>query len=249
MRHRCAVGLHEQVVDEVDTQVDVLQPRELVDLRGLGVSGAEQVHGIEAVPAARELGTQVGREDLLPTVVTLERREVSCPDEPLRPVVEARTRVGAREPLHERPGGACQAADPGGEQVGSVRVVAGEELVASFAGKGHLHVRCGELRDKVGRERGRVRERLVERLCERGQEERRVSAQHELAVLRSVALRNATCVRELVERTFLETDRECPQRFGALLCRERRKERRVDAPGKEDADGHVADQVRAHGIA
>ena len=45
-----------------------------------------------------------------------------------------------------------------------------------------------ELRDEVGRQRGRVGERLVERVGERGEEQRGVGTEHELAVLGPVAL-------------------------------------------------------------
>ena len=105
------------------------------------------------------------------------------PDETLRAVVEARPRVdvgsrstiGRNEP--RRPPNRC------GEQVGRIRVVAAEELVAALAGERDLHVLGRELRDEVRRQRGRVGERLVERVRERRKEQRRVGLQNELAML------------------------------------------------------------------
>ena len=111
-------------------------------------------------------------------------------DEALRPVVEARPRRRARQPLDERPQEARRPPDALGEQVGRVRVVAAEELVAALAGERDLHVLGRELRDEVGRKRRRVGERLVEGLGEGGEQERRVGLEHELAVLGAVALRD-----------------------------------------------------------
>ena len=100
VRHRRAVGLHEQVVDEVDPEVDVLEARELVGALGLRVARAVDVDRVERAASAAQLRAQVRREDLLPAVMALERRQVRGADEPLRLVVEARLRgrasAGAR---------------------------------------------------------------------------------------------------------------------------------------------------------
>ena len=132
--------------------------------------------GSNAERAPGELRAKLGREDLLPAVMPLERGQVCGADEALRLVVEARPRRGCRQPLDER---ACQsrkAADSFGEQVGRVRVVAAEELVAALAGERDLHVARRELRHEVGRQRRRVGERLVERVCQSRQEQRRIGA-------------------------------------------------------------------------
>ena len=105
MRHRGAVGLHQQVVHEVDRPVDVLQPREQLGAVGLGEALAVEVDRVEAVPPAGQLRARVGREDLLPGVVALERRQVRAADEALRLVVEARaarSRSAAARPAAER---------------------------------------------------------------------------------------------------------------------------------------------------
>src|SRR5207244_6878683 len=102
------------------------------------------------------------REDLLPAMVALERRQVRRAYEALGPVVEARLRARARQELDERPREPRRAPDPLREQVGRVGVVAAEELVAALTRERHLHVLGGELRDEVRRERRRVCERLVE---------------------------------------------------------------------------------------
>src|SRR5207248_10486374 len=103
------------------------------------------------------------------------------------------------------------------EQVGRVRVVTAEELVAALAGERDLDVLRRELRDEVRRQRGRVGERLVERLGERRQEKRRVGTEDELPVTSAVPLGDESCVVQLVERSFLEADRERPQRLARLL--------------------------------
>ena len=100
--HRRAVGLHEQVVDEVDAEVDVLQAREQLGTLGLGEAGAVEVDRVEAVAPAGQLGARVGREDLLPGVMALERRQVRPADEALRLVVEARPGARARQALDQR---------------------------------------------------------------------------------------------------------------------------------------------------
>ena len=195
VRHRGAVGLHEQVVDEVDGAVDVLEPREQLGAVRLGERTPVEVERVEAVGPSRQLGAQLGREDLLPAVVSLERREVRRADEALRAVVEARLRARARETLDERRGDARQPADPEREQVGRVRVVAAEELVAALARERDLHVSRRELGDEVRRERRRVGERLVERLGERGEQQRGVGTQHELVVVGRVRARDLARVR------------------------------------------------------
>src|SRR5512133_618664 len=55
VRHRGAVSLDEQVVDEVHAEVDVLQAGELIGALGLEVPVAKNVDGIERRPASGEL--------------------------------------------------------------------------------------------------------------------------------------------------------------------------------------------------
>ena len=61
VRHRRAVGLHEQVVDEVDAEVDVLQAREQLGALGLGEARAQEVDGSNGA-AAGELRARVGEK-------------------------------------------------------------------------------------------------------------------------------------------------------------------------------------------
>ena len=57
--HRRAVGLHEQVVDEVDAEVDVLQPRELVGAcRSRRIARGRRRRGRTRCARPRELGAQ-----------------------------------------------------------------------------------------------------------------------------------------------------------------------------------------------
>src|SRR5207247_1457114 len=133
-----------------------------------------------------------------------ERRQVGSADEALGLVVEARPGGRRRQPLHERAGEASKPADAGREQIGCVRVVTAEELVAALAGERDLHVARRELRDEIRRQRRRIGERLVEGVGEGRQKRGGIRAEHQLAVLRAVTLRNESRVGELVERTLLE---------------------------------------------
>ena len=171
--------------------------------------------------------------------------------EPLRLVVEARparsTRAAAR-----RPAGANGAVQPDalGEQVGRVRVVAAEELVAALARERDLHVLRGELRDEVRRQRRGVGERLVERVGQSRQEQRRVRPEHELAVLRPVALRDEPRVGELVEAALLEADRERAQRLRAPPRRRARRARHESTPPERSTPTGTSDyEMRAHRVA
>ena len=135
VRHARPVGLHEQVVDQVDAEVEVLQPRQLLGALGLGVAGAVDVDRVR--DAARRRAARPGprREDLLPGVVALDRRQVRAAHEALRLVVEAHLLGGARQPLDQRAQERRGPADAGREPVGDVGVVAAEELVAALAGE------------------------------------------------------------------------------------------------------------------
>ena len=75
--HARAVGLHEEVVDEVRPDVDVLQAGERLGAGGLGEAGPPRGRaGRSRRPAPRleQRRPRVGREDLLPAVMALERR-------------------------------------------------------------------------------------------------------------------------------------------------------------------------------
>ena len=130
-----AVGLHQQVVDEVDAEVDVLQAGELVGALGLRVALAVDVERVETLRGALEQRLRASaREDLLPGVVALERRQVRARGRTAWPGSRSSTFArGARQPLDQRPREPAQAADARREQVGDVGVVAAEELVAALA--------------------------------------------------------------------------------------------------------------------
>src|SRR3954451_17759745 len=68
-------------------------------------------------------------------------------------------------------------------------------------------------------------------------------------VIRSVPLRDAPGVVELVERTLLEPDRERAERLACFLRGEWGERRGIDTAGKEHPDRHVADEMRARGVA
>src|SRR5436305_1943704 len=79
---------------------------------------------------SRQLRALVGREDLLPAVMALERRQMSCPREALRLVVEADPARRGGEPLDERPRTRSEPTDALSEEIRDVRVVATEQLVS-----------------------------------------------------------------------------------------------------------------------
>ena len=139
--------------------------------------------------------------------------------------------------------------DPVCEEVGCVRVVAAEELVAAFPRERHLDVLRGQLGDEVRGQCGRVGEGLVERVRESGQQQGRVGPEKQLVMIGSVELGDAPCVPTLVEAALGEADRERMHGLRRLLRGQRRERRGVDAAGEEHADGHVCEQVRAHRVA
>jgi hypothetical protein len=158
VRHRRAVGLHEQVVDEVDAEVDVLQPREQLGALRLRDSARGRRRRVEAAARPGQLARARRREDLLPAVVALERRQVRARDEALRLVVEARLRVelGSRSTSGRA---AARAPTRSASRSADVGVVAAEQLVAALPRQGDLDVGRRQLRDEVGRQRRRVGER------------------------------------------------------------------------------------------
>ena len=167
-RHRRAVGLHEQVVDQVGAEIDVLEARqELVSL-GLRESLPKRRYRVPCGRATCELRALPGGEDLLPAVMPLERRQVRGADEALGPVVEARPPGRGGEALDDRAEERGRPAGPLREQVGRVRVVAAEELVSPLARERDLDVLRGQLCDEVRRQRRRVCEGLVEHVGKRG---------------------------------------------------------------------------------
>jgi hypothetical protein len=163
-------------------------------------------------------------------VVALERRQVSGADEALCPIVEARSPGRGREPLDERAQERRRPAGPLREQIGRVGVVAAEELVAALAGESDLDVLGRKLGDEVGRQRRRVGERLVEGVGKGWEEERGVRAEHELAMLRAVALRHEPRIGQLVEAPLLEADRKRAHGLRCFLSGERGQHRGVDPP-------------------
>ena len=211
---------------------------------GLGVAGAVDVEWIRDPRFVEQLLLGLGREDLLPGMVALDRRQVSAAHEALGLVVEAHLLGGARKQLDQRPEKGRRPAHPGREAIGHVRVVAPEELIATLAGEHDLDGVRGQLRDQVCGERRGVAERLIERLNQAGQQVDRVGAQDQLVMVGAVALRDQPGVVELVEGALLEADGEGAHPVAALPRRHRGERRRVDAAGEKHADGHVRDQVR-----
>src|SRR5205085_5239539 len=82
-----------------------------------------------------------------------------------------------------------------------------------------------------------------------GQEERSVGTKRQLPVPRAVPARDRTRPGELVERRFLESDRERADGLTALLGREGGERTGVDAAREQHADGDVRDEMGEDGIA
>ena len=250
VRHAGAIGLDQEVVDQVDPDIQVLESRQRLGPLRLRIASSVQVERIGAVAAAlEELRAQVRREDLLPGVVALDGRQVRPAHEPLCLVVEAHLPRGARQPLDEgseRPD--CRA-ESRCELVRDVGVVAAEQLVSPLSRQSDLDGAGGKLGDEVRWQGRGVGEWLVEHLHQPRQKLRRVGTHDELVVIRPVPLRHDPGGLELVERLLLEPDRERPDGLGALTRRERGQRGRVDPARQQHADGDVRDQVSAHRVA
>ena len=237
------VGLHQQVVDEVDAEVEVLEAGELLGALGLRVPGPVDVDRVRDPRRAEQLVLGVGREDLLPGVMALHRRQVRAADEPLCLVVEAHLVRGARQPLHQRSQQRRRPTHPRSEPVGDVGVVAAEELVAPLAGEDDLDRVRGQLRHQVGGERRGVAERFVEGLDQAREQVDRVGAKDQLVVVGVVALGDKARQLQLAERLLLEPDREGAHPIAALGRRQGRQGGGVDAPRQQNADRHVRDEM------
>src|SRR3712207_9193992 len=87
--HARAVGLREQVVDEVDARVEVLETGERLGPGRLGVALAPGVERVARPVAAvaKELCLRVWREDILPGVGAPGRRERGAARAALGPVL------------------------------------------------------------------------------------------------------------------------------------------------------------------
>ena len=130
-RHRGTVGLGQQIVDEVEAEVEILQPRqELVALR-LCKPCSVLRQRIERACTPGEFRSHVRREDLLPAVMTLERREAGRAREALRLVVEAGLPRRLRQQVGQRSGGGG-GAPKRREEVGDTYVVTAEEAHRSL---------------------------------------------------------------------------------------------------------------------
>src|SRR5438093_8333622 len=130
-----------------------------------------------------------------------------------------------------------------------VAVVAGEQLVAAVAGQRDLHMLASQLRDEVRRDGRYVGEWLVEGAQKIVEEIEILGADYELVMLGPEPLRYAACVGQLVVGRLPEADGERLDRDADFGGHERDDGGRIDATAQEGAERHVADQVRADGIA
>src|SRR5947209_144145 len=91
VEHADAIGLHEEVVGQVDANIDVLEPGEQGCVARLGEAGPPRRQGIRG-PISPGLSQQLvalfGGEDLLPAMMALEWRQRGGAGEPLRSVFE-----------------------------------------------------------------------------------------------------------------------------------------------------------------
>ena len=252
MGHARAIRLHEHVVDEEETDVDVHHFGEIVGAFASLETHGQQLQRVVGRPSLRQDQrlALLGRDDGLPPVVPLERRQLSATGEALNPVVErARLRGRGRQSLDERPQRASRRADDGGEPVAHVIGVAPEELVSALAGKRHLDVLPGELGDEERRNRRGVRERLVVRFGQRREKLCYGRVKNELVVVRRVALRDEPRSVAFIEMRLVESDREGAHAGRALLRGEGGQQARVDPAREQDSHRHVCDEMGADRVA
>ena len=158
-----------------------------------------------------------------------------------------RARCAPRSALRQQP-----LVDRAGPPVpGDARIlaVAGQQLVAAFAGQDDRDVVARQRRDEVERHARRVRDRLVlvpHQLRQRAEEVAVVD--DDLVRFGADGARDLPRVLELAERALLERDRERLERPVDQPRHERRDRAAVDAAGQEHAERHVRHQAQADGL-
>ena len=145
--HRRAVGLRQQVVDEVEAEVDVLKPRQQLVPLGLGEARRDRLQRIER--AARPVSSARRRRRRSPSTRGGARAAEGAPRaQSASPCSRGSPSRRRRQPLDEWARGRCERPDSLRQQVGDVGVVAAEELVAPLAGERDLDVLGRELRER-----------------------------------------------------------------------------------------------------
>ena len=128
-----------------------------------------------------------------------------------------------------------------------ILAVAGEQLVAAFAGEHDLDVLAGELGHEIERHARRVRDRLVLVPDQAGQRaEEVVLVDDDLVRVGLDRGRHLPRVIELAERALLESDREGLQRPIDHPRHQRGDGAAVETAGEEHAERHVGHQPDAH---
>jgi hypothetical protein len=129
--------------------------------------------------------------------------------------------------------------------------IAGEQLVASVAAERDGDVLASESGEQIGRQDGRVAERLVHHVGDcREQVRHRARGEYVLVVVGPEVLGYPAGMRRLVEAALAEADRERLDGSGRQRLRHERHHRaRVDASAQKRAEGHVADESPAYGVA
>ena len=253
VRHAGAVGLHEQVVDQVDARCRRpgagrarRRPRSRRSGRGRRRAGRASPRRPSS-SAARASGEKISFQ----RVMALERRQVRRAREALRLVVEAH--LAPRSSAAARPAAAARCATRptrGRERVRDVGVVAAEQLVAALAGQRHLHVLGGELR-RPGRSAAPTSPRTARRTPRRASAaaRRRPGARSARdGRCRTARATSRACSSSLNERSSKPIENVLTA-LAALARGERRERRRVDPAREQHADRHVGDEVRAHRVA
>ena len=245
MRHRRAVHLHHDVVDQVVLLVPVLQARQqraaaradLLDGGALGQdAGVDDIrsdHGLE----------QVVWEHCAPPDEPALRAETQGAEAALA------TRMHRHHP-RARLDHCTQRALAGRshslQRVG-IRRVAGEQLVAAIARQAHGDVLPGQLRDVVGGNSRGVGKRFVVVKRQRFGHFHRIGRDDLLVMVRAKGLCRTACLVHFVVRRVTEADREGLHRASGVPRHQRQHGRRVHAAAQERAERNIRAKTDAHG--
>ena len=220
--------------------------RPAIPSAGGGPSSCQAGDGSGHEVGVEQVDARLGGEDLHQLPVALAglrggRLEQTCGAHGCRAALPAHGAQSAGRRAHA---GNVQ---PARQLVGDVALVAGERLVSAVAGQRDGDVSSRRLAHEVERQRGVVSERLVECLGEPRQRAGHVLLEHDLLVLRGVALGDGAGVAALVVALVAEADRERPHGVRRRLRHEADDDARVDASGEQRPERHVGDQAAAHG--
>ena len=248
MGHRHAVGLHQQIVEQVGLEVELEETGEgalaAAMLQPFLDTGKDQ----PPVRVRRPLRAQQGGQSLgevgLPAQVPFGEREPAglreSLGEPQRVLAVAGLgqEVQGRARHRERPG-----RDPLGDGAAVQAKVAREHLVAAVAAERHRHLSARQLGEQVHGNGGRVAEGPVVVPDEAIDQVEGLGLDHELGVVGAEVLRHHPRVRRLVVLGVpRKADGECADAPPGSASHARHDTRRVEAAREEGPERNVRHQ-------